>query len=385
MIEMQRTRRVFIGQKAMMLNEFPGYGRQAVNEFGSQFDGERRLRIVNGEDASAWARTSFETTYGLAGPGEDSGGRKARHSSANDDNVVFSALHDVVVRAIRIPLVVRNRTKQTKTCIAIPLRRMENRAMHPRLTVLAMVVASLALAQPSAPVRFETGSIRIHPMTPGSWLIKNFAHQPPFVIPTGPHFTDTGHVEDLIMEAWGVSEYQILYLPAWARSRTGYVFDVDARAAGNSPPSPERFQQMLQSLLAEQLHLKTHRETKRLSLYALVPDKGGPRFHEFRQPDAGKTPAPREGTTLFALARFLTENLDQPVVDATGLAPVAWDFDIDKLVSYHEINRDQATDRNETGDYLRSEVQHRLGLKLDSRKENVEMLVIDHIDEPPLR
>jgi hypothetical protein len=204
-------------------------------------------------------------------------------------------------------------------------------------------------------------------------MIKDFTHGPPFVIPTSNRFKDTVHAEDLIMEAFGVSEYQILYLPSWARSREtlALVYDIDATANGDAPPTPEQMQLMLQALLADRFHLKTHWETKaKFSVNALVVDKGGPKFHE------------GGGTTLFALAHFLSPLLDFPAVDRTGLADKLYDFDIDKLVSYRAIDRDEQSDPNEAQDYLRSAVQHQLGLRLEPRKESMQMLVIDHIDEP---
>jgi uncharacterized protein (TIGR03435 family) len=243
-----------------------------------------------------------------------------------------------------------------------------------RLITLASLFIAAASAQPA--VRFEAAAVNIHPIPPGEYLIKDFTHAPPFIIPTGPRFKDTVHAEDLIMEAFGVSEYQILYLPAWAHNREELVFDIDAKAKTEATPTPEQLQQMLQALLADRFHLKTHWETKaKFSVNALVIDKGGPKFHASGD---RKT----SGTTLFALARFLTPNLDFPAVDRTGLPDELYDFDIDKLVSYHALNRDDATDPNEAEDYLRSAVQHQLGMRLEPRKESMQMLVIDHIDEP---
>jgi len=221
-------------------------------------------------------------------------------------------------------------------------------------------------------------------MAPGTYLIKDFPHGPPFVIPTSNHFTDTAHVQDLVMEAFGLPEYQIYYLPAFALSREGYVYDVDATAKGEAVPTPDQFQRMLQALLAARFHLKTHWETKKISIYALVPDKGGPKFHEFRkdaQPPPREESRPFAGTTMFALARFITQNYDSPVLDGTGLPDRLYDFDINKLVNFHEIDREEGADPLDAEDYLRSALQHELGLKMESRKENMQILVVDHIDE----
>ncbi len=235
---------------------------------------------------------------------------------------------------------------------------------------------------------FESAAVKVHPMTPFTYLLKDFSHAPPFMIPKSSTFADTAHAQDLIMEAWGLSEYQILYLPWWALSQRGTVFDIEAKAKGNEIPTPTEMQLMLQAFLADKFHLKTHWETKpRFSVYALVVDKGTPKFREFNH-DSTRThltpegEQPFTGTTLFALARFLTQNLDLPVVDRTGLPATAYDFDIDKLVSYREIDREESTDPLQAEQYLREAVQHQLGLRLESRKESTQMLVIDHIEEP---
>ena len=122
------------------------------------------------------------------------------------------------------------------------------------------VASSSRTGHAQSVLRFESASVAVHPIAPNEYMIKTFTHGPPFVIPTSNHFTDTVHTEDLIMEAFGVSEYQILYLPAWAHSREvqALVYDIDARAKGDAIPTPEELQLMLQSLLADRFHLKTH-------------------------------------------------------------------------------------------------------------------------------
>src|SRR4051794_36316776 len=110
----------------------------------------------------------------------------------------------------------------------------------------------MAFAQQGSQPEFETESVKVHPMTPGTYLIKNFPHAPPFVIPTGTAFRDTVHTQDLIMEAYGLTDYQILYLPWWALSQRGTVYDIQATAKGPGTPTPTQLQEMLQALLAKE-------------------------------------------------------------------------------------------------------------------------------------
>lgn len=164
------------------------------------------------------------------------------------------------------------------------------------VAVLLAVLAGLAQSASAPRMEFETATVKVHPLAPGTYLIKSYTHGPPFVIPGGNRFTETAHAQDLVMEAYGVNEYQILYLPEWTRARGGLVYDVEAKAPGGATPTPGQFQQMLQALLADQFHLKTHWETKpKFSVYALVVDKNGPKFHEFHGDDVAADSA-KSGT-----------------------------------------------------------------------------------------
>ncbi len=278
------------------------------------------------------------------------------------------------------------------------------RSLLPGIVVLAIVIAAppplKPLDQPvpatkpsttsTAPLlRFEEASVKVHPAPPGAYMIKNYKHSPPYVIPTSATFIDTAHVQDLIMEAYGVVDSQIRYLPAWTLSPSGLMYDVEAKAEGSAPPTPAQLQEMLQSLLKERFHLGVHWETKtKVSVYALVVDKNGPKFKEFHEAPLAATDAeraaiqPYTGTSLFALARFLTQNFDGPVFDRTGLPAVQYDFDLNKLLDFEELDREQRTDPLAAADYIRSIVPHELGLRMESRKENIDYLIIDHVDQP---
>ena len=94
--------------------------------------------------------------------------------------------------------------------------------------------------------------------------------------------------------------------------------------------------------------------------------------------EAGQRPF--NGTTIFALLRFLTRFTDGPVVDRTGLTGDAYDFDINKLLDFTELAQLQRTDKMSARDYVLAAVRDMLGLKLESRKESMEVLVIDHAE-----
>jgi uncharacterized protein (TIGR03435 family) len=81
----------------------------------------------------------------------------------------------------------------------------------------------------------------------------------------------------LLTRAFDVSTDQITG-PAWLRDLSSSTYTVVA----TMPPgtTKEQFRTMLQNLLAERFHLVFHRETRSFPGYALVVDKGGPKFKE---------------------------------------------------------------------------------------------------------
>ena len=86
----------------------------------------------------------------------------------------------------------------------------------------------------------------------------------------------------LITWTWNLKTYQVIGLPKWAEDER---YDIDAKAPDDVPVTQESGRKMMESLLAERFHLKTHRETREMPVYDLVVMKGGPKFHE-SAPDA---------------------------------------------------------------------------------------------------
>jgi uncharacterized protein (TIGR03435 family) len=70
--------------------------------------------------------------------------------------------------------------------------------------------------------------------------------------------------------------------------------------------------------------------------------------------------------------------LDRPLVDETGItgkyeaATMPWD----------QFQVERRTDPMAAQDSVFAAVQDKLGLKLEPRKESMEVLVIDHVEEP---
>jgi uncharacterized protein (TIGR03435 family) len=179
----------------------------------------------------------------------------------------------------------------------------------------------------------------------------------------------------LIREAYGLVRLYPLSRGLDALSTDRY--DVIAKAPPDT--SKEETMLMLQALLAERFKLVVHRETKELPIYALVVEKSGPKFHEAQEDGSAPEISSGGGHQIKAhhismklLAATLQGYIGDSVVDATGLAglfDLNLDFNIDESMSAE-------------GSTVFEAVRAQLGLKLEARKDPVEVVVIDHVEKP---
>ena len=218
----------------------------------------------------------------------------------------------------------------------------------------------------------------------------------------------------LILNAYGVQDYQLSGDPPWLASEH---YDIQATSAGSTTVQ-QMEGPMLQGLLQERFKLVLHRETRQLQVYELTVGKGGSKLQVTEEgtctpyaEDSPPPPAPVPGqpnrtfcglhltvqgmnraldgkgvaTAALAasLSRTYTSDLGRTVVDRTGLTgtyDVHLKWSIDSLIGPAEPGAGQSPDL--TGPSLFTALQERLGLKLESSKGPVEVLVIDHIEKP---
>lgn len=153
-------------------------------------------------------------------------------------------------------------------------------------------------------------------------------------------------------------------------------------------------QHMLQTLLADRFHLKAHTEVKESSVYAITLAKGGSKLHEVKiDPDDPNHPNPAltgvdvqahggaqglefvvHSASMRAIAGMVTSQVETPVIDHTGL-PGYYDFTLQFGRPWSANNPDGWPD-------IFTAVQEQLGLKLDSIRAPIDVLVIDHMDLP---
>jgi uncharacterized protein (TIGR03435 family) len=228
---------------------------------------------------------------------------------------------------------------------------------------------------------------------------------------------------DLTALAYQIKGHQITG-PDWMVTER---YDIQAKLPEGS--RREQVPAMIQTLLAERFGMRVHRENREISVYALVVAGGGARLKACAEEEVSPQTAGgliQGGTTVSAggaavsagasgeskitpgqdgnlhvenkkmtLARFadfIGRYSEHPVIDSTGLTGV---YEMEFDVSGEEVRNaarahgvavpppaggEAASDPS--GVSLASSLR-RLGLKLESRKAPVEVLVIDRVEKAP--
>jgi bla regulator protein blaR1 len=246
-----------------------------------------------------------------------------------------------------------------------------------------------ATSAADAPKKFEVSTVKPN-------LDKDFRVS--IGMQPGGRFVGTGvPLRMLIGTAYDVRDFQISGGPGWLATDR---WDINAKAEGVSGRlPPEQFGPMLKALLEDRFQLKTHMETKEMSIYALVPGKNGAKL----KPNSGQPgPMMRMGrgeltatkVPMNMLTRMLSQQLGRTMVDKTGLTG-EYDFKLEFLPEIGQggfgglnppppgaFGPDGPGAVDPGRPALTTAVQEQLGLRLDSQKGPVEMLVIDHAEKP---
>jgi uncharacterized protein (TIGR03435 family) len=161
--------------------------------------------------------------------------------------------------------------------------------------------------------------------------------------------------------------------PSWIQTER---YDIVAKAPENTPK--DRIPLMLQTLLVERFKLKLHHENRELAAYALVTGKGRLKIQKVEDAREKNTFAVKDGhreaksLSMAGLAHFLSLMLQAPVFDQTG-QPGFYDFALD--YSREETTRDSAPSI--------FTIVGELGLKLESQKTPLDVIVVDAGDKVP--
>jgi uncharacterized protein (TIGR03435 family) len=250
--------------------------------------------------------------------------------------------------------------------------RMRLRSAIRASAVVALVLSwfNLADAQPTVQPKFDVASIKRVPPSDSSLPVSMSDEHGRI------NYTNVT-LRGLIRKAYGLR----IYPPSSPLDPLSTErYNIVAKASGDA--SGEQTMRMLQELLKERFKLVAHRETKELRVWALVAGKSGPKLREVQDDGSSAEIGSGDGHKIKAhhismklLANALQGWVGDPVTDETGLTglfDVTLDFTVDE---------NTPADR-EWGQTVFEAVQRQLGLKLEARKGPVEVVVIDHVEEP---
>jgi uncharacterized protein (TIGR03435 family) len=224
--------------------------------------------------------------------------------------------------------------------------------------MLVLAIATAAHAQ-----HFEAASLKINASGDPGGAIRTE--------PGGRFVCTNSTLRAILRYSWNVRDFQIVNAPAW--------FDADRydiTATANTKAAIAEVRLMVQDLLKERFGLATHRDKRDLPIYALVVGSKGIRMKENLEGDTTVATAPGQieahKLNLNMLANQLAGLIGHSVVNKTELkgtydVKLHWSTD--------------PTDPNEPSIF--AAVQEQLGLKLDSQKGSVEVLVVDSAKRTP--
>jgi len=211
-------------------------------------------------------------------------------------------------------------------------------------------------------------------------------------------------LRQLIQAAYEVQDDRLSGGPEWLSTN---LYDITARIDTETQAklkelSPDQHsfarRRMLQTLLADRFNLKVHRETKDLPVFALLVADSGPKMHEatpgntysdgIKAPDGkpagpgmmaggaspdGATSLTAQAVSMSTLVQRLSWQTGRTVLDMTGLRG-NYDFTL-------QWKSDSSGPSGSDPAFLAA-VRQQLGLKLEPQKALLEVLVIDHAEQP---
>ena len=221
-------------------------------------------------------------------------------------------------------------------------------------------------------------------------------------------------LRSLILRAYGIHDSQLIGAPTWVGMDR---FNVDARIAAAPPDGPEALMPLLRTLLAERFTLRVHAETRELPAYILTVARQDRRLgSQIRATQADCTKATqlsvdeiraqalkewppcgmvyvvsyvapaatgletrmrvrRSGIAMKDFATALQANVGRPIVDRTGL-----DGRFDLEYSFAPPAPDAIPGTFTNQPLLLVALEEQLGLKLESQRTLVPVVVIDSVE-----
>lgn len=263
-----------------------------------------------------------------------------------------------------------------------------SRALNYPVAVLLVVRVSLAQSPPARPRfdQFEVASIKPAADSRGRFIRMQSAHQ----------FIARNHsVRTLVAAAYNLNLRAISGGPDWTESDH---FDITAKSPNEAKPNLDEQMAMLRALLTDRFKLAFHWEKKEMPVYLLTVAKGGPRLKPTAvapesipegppplifvvSPDLVRLPG--RYATVGELASVLQRAaLDHPVLDQTGLTG-RFDFDLQFAPDETQFGGALGKGPEEsTVPGLFAALQQQLGLKMETTRGPVDVMVIDRVERP---
>lgn len=294
------------------------------------------------------------------------------------------------------------------------------------LCVLAVVIAASPASRAQAPAPVPAGRFQVASIKPSNPNPASVQVSLPLIVPAyGRLRAQNITLRLLIAAAYEKQSYQVIGGPGWLNTTK---FDVDARA-GDPKASTTGLLEMLQGLLADRFKLRVHPETRQVPIYALVrarADRLGPQL----KPSTAKCPGYKEqqqkmleamardgiggltammskpgdsgacgispaatksagvgikltGMPILVLTEMLTQLVGRPVVDKTGLNGL-YDYEITidaptliRMYADLGVNLPTAAASLPEEPSLMTNLQEKLGLKLDAQRGPGQVLIVD--------
>ena len=248
-----------------------------------------------------------------------------------------------------------------------------------RVAGLMCLMAGGAFGQAATAPAFDVASVRPSERPAGRGM--GFRRDNIQVSPTSLTMRGVS-LKTAIRWAYHVMDYQVSG-PDWIGFQR---YDIAAKAA--APASEEQLREMLQSLLADRFGLAVHRQKKEESAYVLLVGKNGPKFHESTTEGESSIAAERskmtvtvQRTPLSQLVDTLSLVLRTPVVDETGLKG-RYDITVN-AAKYIASDRQPGDPPLDPVALIIIGIQEELGLKLESRKVTLDLVIVDHAEKVP--
>jgi len=201
-------------------------------------------------------------------------------------------------------------------------------------------------------------------------------------------------VHDLINLAYWLHPKQLTGGPPWTESEK---FDMAGKPDAPGQPSVDQMKMMIQKLLADRFQLKFHFEKRELPVYAVGITKTGAKIissqddpkgypgWNFGRSAAG-TALTFRNSPMSQVTAILQNFLDKPVVDQSGLSG-RYDFTVTFTLDPAQAARLggaplPAADNPDAAPDVFAAFQQQLGLKLESTKAPVDVMVIDNVQKP---